>query len=98
MTRHLSLARPSSSTAGSTGSAEERKRDACGQMIKRTSTLLANTSSELIKDVQTSLNCSMKMPNFIFRNSDLDLDETRFLKWLKDLRGSWNTSNTTTTA
>ncbi len=30
---------------------------------------------------QRSLNCSRKMPKSISRNSDLDLDGTRFLKW-----------------
>jgi hypothetical protein len=38
-----------------------------------------------------------EMPNSISRNSDLDLDGTRFLKWLKDSKEPWNTFNTITT-
>jgi hypothetical protein len=44
-----------------------------------------------------SFNCSMKTPNSISLNSDLDLDGTRFLKWLKDLKESWKPFNTITT-
>ena len=46
------------------------------------------------QDVQTSLNCSMTMPKSIFLNSDLDLDDTHFLKWLKDSKEPWNTFDT----
>jgi len=35
---------------------------------------------ELTREVQTSLNCSTKMPKSISLNSDLDSDGTRFLK------------------
>ena len=35
---------------------------------------------ELTGEVQTSLNCSTKMPKSISRNSDLDSDGIRFLK------------------
>src|SRR3984893_10189923 len=48
-------------------------------------------------DVQTSLNCSMKMPKSISLSLDLDSDGIRFLKWLKDSKEPWNTFNTTTT-
>jgi hypothetical protein len=46
------------------------------------------------KDVQTSLNFSMKMLKFISQNLDLDLDGNRFSKWLKGSRGPWNTFGT----
>jgi len=49
------------------------------------------------QDVQTSLNCSMKMPKSISLNSDLDSDGTRFLKWLKDSKEPWNAFNMITT-
>src|SRR6476469_3972211 len=36
----------------------------------------------------------MKMLNFISPNSDLDLDENLFSKWLKGSRANWNSSVT----
>ena len=52
---------------------------------------------ELTREVQTSLNCSTKMPKSISRNSDLDSDGIRLLKWLRDSKEPWNPSNTITT-
>jgi hypothetical protein len=48
-------------------------------------------------EVQTSLNCSTKMPKSISLNSDLDSDGTRFSKWLRDSKEPWNPFDTITT-